>query len=121
MSTKTTKNNKLHLNAFFGLLTKTYSDETNVMKNKDDILAANQMIFLKIKDSSFELALQRYLVEIHSEEMKELIKEKDERRKANGQNSELQIEENLSIELGKPSDYIHILIAFLDGISMFAF
>ena len=100
MSTKTTKNNKLHLNAFFGLLTKTYNDETNVMKNKDDILAANQMIFLKIKDSSFELALQRYLVEIHSEEMKKLIKDIDE-RKANGQNSELQIEENMCIELGK--------------------
>ena len=58
------------------------------------------MIFLKIKDSSFELALQRYLVEIHSEEMKKLIKDIDE-RKANGQNSELQIEENMCIELGK--------------------
>ena len=102
MSTKTTKNNKSHLNAFFGFLTKSLHDETNVMKNKDDILAANQMIFLKIKDSSFELALQRYLVEIHSEEMKKLIKEADE-RKANGLNSEL----HLSIELGKPSDYIH--------------
>ena len=105
------KQNELHLNTYLGLFTKSHYDKTNV-------IAASELVFLSIKDTDYELLLPRYLVEIHSREMKNLIKEKRKEindRKTRGENNEDQISTNkqkndnekMSIELGKPSDYIY--------------
>ena len=79
-------------------------NEMAVKEHQEVLKDAQEMIYLSTKGSNLELCLPRFLVEIHSSPMKKLIdnkrKEINERKSGN---------EKMSIEIGKPSDYIYIL------------
>ena len=87
-----------------GAKTNKDKNEMHVKEHQKDLKDAQEMIYLSIKGSNLELCLPRFLVEIHSSPMKKLIdnKRKEIHERKNGN-------EKMSIEIGKPSDYIYIL------------